>query len=180
MIDYGYRTTYATQNIATDGKYLYFAFYVADRKDPGIAVYDDKLEFVRVINAHAANGLVYDPTDHTLLKFRTRGGFADAVKIDIGDRPMRTEAVWLLSANAVGFRLHNVFTDHMVFQRNAPIVLTGTASPGLKVVAEMRRRTIRSSASSTCRTRSRPTRRAARSPATRAGCRPSASRTSRR
>ena len=48
-------------------------------------------------------------------------------------------AVWLLSANAVGFRLHNVFTDHMVFQRNAPIVLTGTASPGLKVVAEMRR-----------------------------------------
>ena len=92
VIDYGYRTTYATQNIATDGKYLYFAFYVADRKDPGIAVYDDKLEFVRVINAHAANGLVYDPTDHTLLKFRTRGGFADAVKIDIGDRPMRTEA----------------------------------------------------------------------------------------
>ena len=42
----------------------------------------------------------------------------------------------LVSLNAQAVQLNPLFTDHMVLQRNQPVPVYGTASPGEKVTVE--------------------------------------------
>ncbi len=52
VIEHGHRTSYGAQNIATDGKELYFCFY----GNPDLVVYGKDLKPVRLLNAGAGNG----------------------------------------------------------------------------------------------------------------------------
>lgn len=59
---HGHKTRYGAQNIATDGKLLYIAFYPASESDPDLVAYDADLKPVAKYRAEAANGLIWRGT----------------------------------------------------------------------------------------------------------------------
>jgi len=84
VIDYGYKTRYGVQNIATDGRQLYLCFY-AVKGAPGVAVYGPDLKLQGTIDFTAGNG--FDALPGAAADGKTR--FFACQTINSPDKPLR-------------------------------------------------------------------------------------------